>query len=476
MAHPVKITVKVKGAQIDDGGKRQYRLHRCIPPRIRSWLAEAAGDSAFTRVARNAGVILSGNAASSAFGLVSAVLTARHLGAASFGMLVLAQSYALVIDRLLNFQSWQALIKFGSHHLEDGDYHSFRSITQRLLLLDASSAVIAATIAWFGISVATHQFGWADEHVLAARLFSVAIVIHLSGVPTGVLRLFDRFGKYALATAASSAVRLALIIVGVVSDRSFIWFAIAWVAADVVLHGLLIAFAARVLHERELHHLIRPLPSRTRGLWRFVVTTNLYSSLRMATRELDVLLIGGALTPVAVGLYKVAKQFGSAILRISDPLYVSIFPELARRRAADDAAGFVSLMRRSAAVAAIFGAVAWLAFAVAGKPLITLLMGPEFAGVYPILLAYIVALFLALITLPMQPAMLAMGRPDRSLIVLACSTAGYLMVLVPLLRVLDVVGAAVAYIIFYLLWGGSMGYQLRHAMMDWRYSSESLGR
>ena len=79
------------------------------------------------------------------------------------------------------------------------------------------------------------------------------------------------------------------------------------------------------------------------GLWRFVWTANLYTSLSAASGHLITLLVGWLLGPTAAGLFKIASQFASVLVVPGTLLKRTIYPELAkltaRGRCAGDAPG-----------------------------------------------------------------------------------------------------------------------------------------
>jgi O-antigen/teichoic acid export membrane protein len=151
----------------------------------------AAASGSFSRVLKHAGVLLSGNAAASLLGLLSLLVAARHLGAQQFGTLVLIQTYALVIDRLINFQSWQAFIKYGSDAEAAGDMRMLHVLLKRLTLLDVASAFVGTAVALAGLGIASRLLGWSSGTAAIAVLFSLGILFNVSGVPTSCATTTD---------------------------------------------------------------------------------------------------------------------------------------------------------------------------------------------------------------------------------------------------------------------------------------------
>ncbi|MCG5484571.1 MAG: oligosaccharide flippase family protein, partial [Sinorhizobium meliloti] len=81
--------------------------------------------------------LLTGNILSSVIGLIGFALTARALGPAGYGILALCFSYTRAVERIVSFQSWQPLIKYGAHSLAENadDATELRALLKFGLLL-----------------------------------------------------------------------------------------------------------------------------------------------------------------------------------------------------------------------------------------------------------------------------------------------------------------------------------------------------
>ncbi|RLB71828.1 MAG: hypothetical protein DRH03_05415, partial [Deltaproteobacteria bacterium] len=200
------------------------------------------------------------------------------------------------------------------------------------------------------------------------------------------------------------------------------------------------------------------------GLWRFVWTTNLNSSIRMSSRELDTLLVGGLAGVAAAGLYKVAKQFAGILGRFSDPLYQSIYPELAGLWAAQKFRRFKQLLLLPGLLAGFFSLFVWFFILFSGKFVLALTMGEAFIGSQPVLVWYMLAMVIAVSGFPLQPALLAMGKPQLSFFTHLGSTGLYFAVL-PLFTIhYGVCGAAASYVVYYLVWSSMMIFFIRRTL------------
>lgn len=422
----------------------------------RYWLQ----DDLLRRLFKNAAVLFSGNMAASLLNLGSLALTARALGVDNFGVLVLITTYVLIVDKLVNFQSWQAVIKYGADALEQKKDQDFKSLVKFGFMLDGATAifgtVIGASAAWF----VGNWRGWDEQHVLMAAIYSIVILFHIEGTPTGLLRLFDRFNKVAYQQAMAALIKLLGVSIAFFAGAGLWAFLLVWAVVDILGKLILVYFAWQELGKRKFHGILQSklggISQKFSGLWGFALTTNINSSIRMTSRELDIMIIAAMLSPAAVGLYKIAKQFSLVIQKTIDPLYQSIFPELARLYAKGEIKEFVRFGLRSSLLAGLFALGVWVFFYFFGEMMIGLIVGDEYLGAIGVMLWYMMAIVVATVAFPLQPAMLSMGRPHTTLWVHLAATVIYFAALFVLLPYIGLEGAGISYLIYYTSWTSFM--------------------
>jgi O-antigen/teichoic acid export membrane protein len=213
----------------------------------------------------------------------------------------------------------------------------------------------------------------------------------------------------------------------------------------------------------------RRIGKRHRGLWSFVWSTNLNAAIRMFARDLDVMLIGGIIGSTAVSFYKIAKQFSTMLAQLSEPLYQAIYPELTKLWTNRENDNFKTLMIKSSMTAGILSLVVWVFFLFLGTEIITMIFSKTYLPSYPILIWYMLGVVVAIWGFTLQPAMLAMGKPQISFWIHLCSTIVYFILLVSLVTCYGIVGAALAYLFYYFVWSSSMlCYELKIFMSQGR--------
>lgn len=424
----------------------------CTHRRVVSWF----NDDVFRRLFINAGKLLSANAVAAVLGLIATVLTARALGPQNYGILALVLVYELTVGKLVTFNAWQAIIKFGSEALHAGDRTGLHQLVKFGFALDIASAVIGTVLAMALAGPVIGLLGWDLSVRPLLMLYSMLILFSLSGTPIGVLRLFDRFDLLSYTAVLSAVVRLAGVAWCLLTERGLFGFVLVYLVTGIIGELYQVAASFWVLTKQDVSGIVHAplgcIRGRFPGILDYVWTTNLNSTVRMLSREVDELIIAALTTPAALGIFKVAKQFASVLPRFLDPLYQSIYPELTRLWAAKGRKSFVSLIKRTTSLTGAAAFIGWLAFVLFGKWFVELIVGNAYSDAYVVAAIYMLAMIIAIVGFTLQPSMLAVGLPRSSLKANLISTAIYLSTLIPLVYRLGAIGASLAHVGFYLVW------------------------
>lgn len=423
-------------------------------------LYQWAKEDSFRLLFKNAGTLLSGNMVAWILGLVTFAITARILGPTQFGMLVMITTYVTIVDKLLNFQSWQALIKYGAEALEWENNDNFESIVKFCTLVDIATAILGTVVAALAVSWVGQWLAWESETVLMAALYSFVILFNVSGTPTGVLRLFNHFRLFAVQNIISAAIKFIGIVILLFIGADLWSVLLLWMATTIIGQLLLLGLGWRELHMQGFKGIhkapIGDISTQHPEVWEFILTTNLNSSIRMSSRELDTMIVGGIVGVEGAGLFKIAKQIAAIPAMLSDPLYQVIYPDLSRLWAMGHIERFKQFIVRSGLVAGVGATIIWLGVILFGPFFIQVAFGAEYVAAQPVLVWYMLAMVVAVYAFPLQPAMLSMGRPKTTFWVHFCSTIAYFPLLFIFIELMGLVGAGVAYVCYYLLWTGMM--------------------
>jgi len=390
---------------------------------VRQWFQ----DNFLQRLFRNVGILLSGDVAASLFGLVYLVLTTRALGTSRFGILVLVQTYVNVVDRLVSFQTWQALIKYGAEAVEEKVQDRFKGMVKMGTLLDISSAVLGAVISVSTVFWIGPWLGWDSQTIHMAACYSVSILFHISSTPMAIIRLYDKFRVFAVQRVICEGFKLLAVTVAYLTGAGLWAFVIIWMATNVIRHLFLFAAGHYLLYRR---HVLRWWKARADG-WRPFVAFNCWSSLASSldipVKQLDVFIISSVLSLEAVGIYRVFKDIAQVITKVADPIYQAIYPQFAvmiaqaeARRAAKMAVklGVILILASTPVVFAIsFSAPWWLG----------VFFGKVFAEQWLVLTAYLAYQTVSLSFQGLHPLFVAMGYIRKNFFILALANGTFLL-------------------------------------------------
>jgi O-antigen/teichoic acid export membrane protein len=417
-------------------------------------------DSIFRQLFKNASILFSGNVITAIIGLVSMSLTGRALGPELVGALFLIQAYVLFVNALVNFQAWQGLIKYGAEALKNKRSDDFKALMKFGFLLDIGSAVAGTVIAIGAVYWVSQWFGWSQEFVRMVYVYSFIILFYIHGTPTAILRLFNKFKFFAIQAVMAAALKLVGVVAVFLMDGGLWEFLLVWLIPDIVGYLLVLGVAWRELFKQGYGNVfsasLKNITKKFKGIWRFMWVTNFTHSAKWAGQEIDVLMVGAFAGLEATGIYKVAKYFAKAMAQVVEPLDQSIYPDLARLWVEGKVDKFKSVIMRLGAISGAVGVAAWLGMVAFGKIFIDLTVGVDFQGAYLPLVIYMAPFILVMVGAAFRPALLSMGKADSILYIQLSSYAVYFIGLPFLLQQLNVTGAALAQVIFHLVWFAMM--------------------
>ena len=429
---------------------------------MNSYLKNTFSDNLLKKLLKNAGILLSGNIYASILALFSLAITARALGPELFGVLILIQTSILVIDGIINMQSFQALIRYGTTFIEKNDNSSYRSLIKFGFVIDFLTAVLGMVVAILFVLLFSGLINIEPDFIPLVFIFSITILFHINGTPTAILRMNDQFNVFALKNTIQSSLKLLGVSIAYLLNGGIFSFVIVWVSVDIIGNLFLLYMGVKSLRNNGHTNIFKSKLNKLAGIRKeivsFIFTTNVNSTVRMLSRQLDVLIIGSVMGAASAGLYNMAKQFSSILSKVSDPLYHAIYPQLTRLVTSGDHKKLKELTIKSGLIVGMVSLFIWAIFIIGGDYFILLTVGSEYSELKSVLIVYMFAIVISVFTFSFQPTMLAFGKPNLSLVIQLVSTVCYFILLYPLIKILGVEGAGVAYVLYYLIWFVLMGY------------------
>lgn len=383
------------------------------------------------RIAANTGLMMGSKALAVVLGLGSILIATKSLSAAELGIILFLHAYMLFFSEVTAFQSWQSLIRFGTDDLKNKDAVSLGRLMQFGIKIDAVSAVfgfffsitIFSAIVWLTQAFPTvftrsENFDITELRNLAA-LYGILILFRQRGFSVGVFRLFDKFHVLAVHSLVMPVVRFAGVLIAVVMEAGFTGFLLAWFCGSLAAYLFLPTMAFFELKKRRLlNHVFRAKSSLRRprkGLWPFMIKSNIDSTLAASTVHLPALLVMGVFGSVWVAVYRIAEEAAKLLSEGFKLLDQVIYPELAKMVSLGEAAKIWRLVTRTAIMLLSFGLVIAVLVQIGGPELLGRVFSADYEQAAPLTSLLVLAAALMGIAAPLYPVLYAADRPERAI-------------------------------------------------------------
>ncbi|MCF6221522.1 MAG: hypothetical protein L3J65_10460 [Robiginitomaculum sp.] len=383
------------------------------------------------RVAANTGWMVGAKALAAIIGLGSLVLLTQNLPIASVGIILFLHAYMLFFAEVATFQSWQAVIRFGTHDVEQGDTNALGRLLRFCIALDFVGAMVAFILAIIGLIfldfILPHLPSFQEKNGLVdvsqltqlGMIYCLVILVHQGGASTGVFRLFDKFKPLALQVLVMPVFRLIGVIIAVMNGAGLYGFLAAWFVGSVLGYLSLPLLAIMELKSRNLMKTVfsewPKLRTQRKGMWPFVWKANIDASLATGTTHLPLLLVMPIFGPAFVGAYKVAEEIARLLSEGVLLLDRVIYPEYARMMARGQSAHIWRIVIKAGAIMLGGGLVLSAVVALIGPSVIPIVFGVEYNDAVILSILLVLAAALMGVAAPLYPVFFAAGKPGRAI-------------------------------------------------------------
>lgn len=388
------------------------------------------------RVLRNSAIFLGSRLVFGLLNLASSALVVRTLGLGDFGVVVLLQAYVRLLSEGIKFESWQALLTYGTG-LFVHERAGFRRLLGLMLGIDILSILVGLSFGLAFLPWAGHIFEWPPEIVNFAPFFLLSLPFITQGTPNGILRLADRVDILAWQHGLNATVRFAGVLLVLALDGSVLGLVLAWFAGSIVSGLLQWAGAFRELARRRMMPRMRfNLIAAGRefpGIWSFLTLCNVTSTLSMIYNSGSTMLLGASLGPAAAATLQIALQIVGAIGKPAAQLGPIIMPEFTRLASSEDWWTFRKLILRQIRMTSLVVCGIGVVMFVGLGPLLAFVYGEELLQHIWLFRILVLGALVQSIFFSFQPAFLSMAEPGTVLAIRVVSVAVYLLLTLALL-------------------------------------------
>jgi len=396
---------------------------------------------------RNAGKLGLGRSVNVVCSLAYLACATRALGVEDFGRLVLIHTFCQVAALLLRFESWQAIVRFGTAPLHNDDPEELRKVLNFGVSLDFVGMALGMALYGVLLFPLGSAMGLPAPTLSLALPYGLAVIafLNLSGSATGALQLGNHFGSLARAVAVEPLLRL--------TGALLVWwiggglggFLLVWLLALGGTHGAIVYAAFARLAERgeawRFRVNFRAWVHPETGWWNYALGTFWIGTTNVVRDALPTLATGLLVGPAGAGLLKVARQFAEVLSGITNKLFI---PALFAEFAALESGARLTLLVRLTFLAIALYAVVFGVFLFAGESLILLVAGPPFRDAYPVMLWLAFAGLVGATSLGVETMFTSVGEIRRVVLANTLSLSFFVPATLLLLPELGILGVGIA--------------------------------
>ena len=406
-------------------------------------MIDISSDKTWKRPFVNAGKLLVGRGVQGVLSIAYLAFATRTLGAVDFGVLTLIHSSILLLRHVLGFQSWQMILRYGAGALESKNIGHIKNLIKFAFSIEFLAAMVGVLGLWVFAGEVVHQLHVYDELAPMVRIYALMLIVLLmSDVGLGILRLTDRHDLISWQVTIEPIIRFfgagALFLMGGTLIQ-FIW---VWFIAGMVSRAGLIVIALWNLkgHIKEIaadpnigNLAIPPIePGKfkapEKGIWKYVIGTNIDYGLSLGINQLGPVLIGIVLGAGPAGLYRVAQQFSNIIGHpINKMLLPAIYTDMTWLNTKGGASQRRTMVMRSGLIAGGVGLGIFVLLALFGHYLIDAIAGVEFHDAYGVMLVLVFATIITAVSFALEPLLMTAGKVRQVITARIISTIAYIV-------------------------------------------------
>lgn len=425
-------------------------------------------DKLLNKIIRNSGIILFGNSTASVINFISFAIVAKQLGPDVFAILVLAQTYSLIINDIFNVQTWESMIKFGARKtVSKIKQDPVVNVIKSNLFIDIFSAILACFFAILLLKPISNFLNWDELYLDTILFYCISIVFNITTLTIGVPRFFNKFLEVAKCQIFSSIVKIALVLTIYFFEFDVILYIYAYMVSDILTNIILIIFSLNILKNKFGVAWWKSKVQLDMNQIKFIWWTNLRTVIRIPVRHLDMIIISSIMSFSAVGTYKVYKEIAGLINRIGEPINQSVYPEFAKLIGVGKQEKALFIVTKSILLLIGLGLIITVFMLFISKTLIYSFFGDQYLSEPTALYIMIILYGISFITVPINSLFIAAGFARYSFLLVLLSNSVYLIVALTFGWLYGIYGIIAAYAVQLLINKGFKIYFLNKHYDEW---------
>lgn len=391
--------------------------------------------------------LITGNGLAMIMGFFSQAILVNMVGLSTFGNVTLIVSYVQVIDSIVNFQSWQALIKYGATYKND-ELH-LKPYLKEAFIVDASTSILGTFVAILFADIVCGTFlGWSKELVNLVKMYSFTILFHLEGMAIGYLRIMDKFKQLSICTVVISIVKFFMILIAYYIRRDIYMCVLIYALTDILVYLSQLFIALYDMKKKNLlHGIIKcKMPEFTK-FFSFSMYTSLATTLDIPIKQLDVFIISRVLSVEAVAVQKIFNTLLNIFNKVTVPISQVVYPSFSTQIGENKVTESIHDVKKISKLIFVAGVPIAFVIGITSPIWLKILYSVEVATYWKVFLIEAIFRVCSLSFIAVHPLFTAMGFVKQNIPIMAVSNMIYFILSIALGMIFGLYGIAIAYLV-----------------------------
>jgi O-antigen/teichoic acid export membrane protein len=393
-------------------------------------------------------LLVRGRGAAAVMAFATTAFTARVLGPAEFGILVLIHTYAMLLRALLDFQTMDVTVRYAVPIHDAGDTVRLARLIKLCRRVDRNSSQVATALAVMIAPIAGFTMGLDTKHVILLATYSLVLLTTCTGTASGILRLYNRLDLMGHQMTVAPTIRFFGVGVAWLMGGSIQLFVVIWIIAYAAENFYLLWYAQCEYNKHIQHAITEDSIKEVKfeefsDLRHFMKVAYWQSNMDVLPKHITTVLVGYILGTAEAGLLRLAREISSMLNKPATMIRQVVFLDLTRSWH-QGSETFDIIAYRTAIIGAVLGSIFVTVSYFFGDKLLAMLLGQAFVPAAPVLTLMLLAATLELTTSPLRSAAYALGSAHKVLHLYIASTTIYLTSFVVLTSKLGLIGAGLA--------------------------------
>lgn len=257
-------------------------------------------------------------------GVLMISLIAKKLTIEELGLFAVIQTYVLAINSLINFQTWYTVVKYYPFVKNDSDL--LNSLLKYSFKLDVITAIIGTIIATVSIYLIGGLLNIPESYYTATQLFSLSILINITGTATGYFRSKDQYKEFVYSDILSTLFK----IVGSIVTYYYFPSIEAFLSVLVITYFIKSFYLNFILLNNKLKEILfvntSILHKKFESLHNYSIVTSITNGFDILFRQGDILVVSVFFGTHYAGIFKMMKTFVGLITQITNPISIVLYP------------------------------------------------------------------------------------------------------------------------------------------------------